>query len=350
MADGVRHVPGEEVALGDIGAAAAARVVGTHVWGGVEAAECETKRISGGITNELWKVSRRGGGSPTVAVRVFGAGTEVLLDREKELRVVEALDAESIGAGVLLTFANGRVERFLEGRTLDPPDLARPEVFEVLAPILKRLHGARVDDGSGGAPQLWAALRKMHSLAVDAAETLAKEGSTKASVAAALGLPGYATELEAVRAACDALGSPTVFAHNDLLSGNVLRDDATGALNLIDFEYAGYSLRGYDIANHFNEWCGFECEWERYPTAEQQNAFFTAYLGSGAATTEGLAAMRREAAAFSLASHLFWGLWAVVQAKHSTVDFDYLSYAELRLAEYRHVKEERLAAATVTSP
>ena len=29
---------------------------------------------------------------------------------------------------------------------------------------------------------------------------------------------------------------------------------------------------------------------------------------------------------FSLASHMFWGLWAVIQSKFSKNDFDYLMY------------------------
>lgn len=27
---------------------------------------------------------------------------------------------------------------------------------------------------------------------------------------------------------------------------------------------------------------------------------------------------------FALASHLFWGVWALIQAEHSYIDFDYL--------------------------
>lgn len=32
----------------------------------------------------------------------------------------------------------------------------------------------------------------------------------------------------------------------------------------------------------------------------------------------------------TLASHMFWGTWSVVQGGTSTVDFDYLGYAQLR--------------------
>jgi hypothetical protein len=36
----------------------------------------------------------------------------------------------------------------------------------------------------------------------------------------------------------------------------------TDKLYFIDFEYGSYSYRGYDIANHFNEYAGFDCEYD----------------------------------------------------------------------------------------
>jgi ethanolamine kinase len=29
---------------------------------------------------------------------------------------------------------------------------------------------------------------------------------------------------------------------------------------------------------------------------------------------------------FSLASHFFWGVWALIQAAHSSIDFDFVKY------------------------
>jgi hypothetical protein len=38
-------------------------------------------------------------------------------------------------------------------------------------------------------------------------------------------------------------------------------------------------------------------------------------------------------------SHMFWGLWGIIQASQSQIDFDFLSYAEQRLLEYHKTKE-----------
>ena len=50
-----------------------------------------------------------------------------------------------------------------------------------------------------------------------------------------------------------------------------------------------------------------------------------------------------EANAFSLASHQFWGVWAILQAKYSPIDFDYMEYCALRWGEYHRQKARFLA-------
>jgi ethanolamine kinase len=37
-----------------------------------------------------------------------------------------------------------------------------------------------------------------------------------------------------------------------------------------------------------------------------------------------------EANAFALASHQYWGVWALIQARYSPIDFDYLGWAAAR--------------------
>ena len=193
--------------------------------------------------------------------------------------------------------------------------------------------------------------------------------------------------MDACEAACGALRSPVVYCHNDLLAPNVLlstSEAAPGELYLIDFEYGSYNYRGFDLGNHFNEWAGFDCEYWRYPDDAQQRAFLAAYAGgeagpAPAAQSPEVDALVVEANVFSLASHLYWGIWALIQAKcvhaypahqaslpaargsvrassrvadcsfvsrpsrYSAIVFDYLDYHALRLAEYRRRRDAVLA-------
>lgn len=163
---------------------------------------------------------------------------------------------------------------------------------------------------------------------------------------------------------------PIVFSHNDLLFGNIIYDDEKGKFLLlfylfiyfvciiiiiiivieeahfIDYEYGCHAYRGFDIGNHFNEFAGFECEYWRYPTKEFQLKWFDWYLteyNGVPPTEEEKEKLYKEVSAFSLASHYYWGLWAMIQAMVSDIDFNYMEYAVLRLNEYHKLKDQVLS-------
>lgn len=111
----------------------------------------------------------------------------------------------------------------------------------------------------------------------------------------------------------------------------------------------GYNFRGFDFANHFCENCGFEFDLNLYPGPDQQFAFFKAYMAAAAPELLAQLEANKESKAFfhalydavnryALASHLFWGFWAVVQAGHSKIDFDFLEYAGKRFDAFEAQK------------
>lgn len=53
--------------------------------------------------------------------------------------------------------------------------------------------------------------------------------------------------------------SPIVFAHNDLLLGNIIYDANSGNVTFIDYEYAERNYQAFDIGNHFAEFAGWFC-------------------------------------------------------------------------------------------
>lgn len=161
------------------------------------------------------------------------------------------------------------------------------------------------------------------------------------------------------------LESPIVFSHNDLLYGNVIYDEEKGEASFIDYEYGCYAFRGFDIGNHFNEFAGFECEYWRYPTKEFQLKWFEWYLRSNnnggikmislylciqkddsfllfivKPSEDEKLKLYDEVEGFSLASHFYWGLWALIQAMVSDIDFNYMDYSVLRFDEYKKRKNE----------
>lgn len=88
-------------------------------------------------------------------------------------------------------------------------------------------------------------------------------------------------------------------------------------------------------------------DFSKYPTVIEQELFIRAYLdamkgsgdGSGGSVIE-VKQVMHEASIYSLASHLLWGLWGIVQAPKSEIDFDYLGYAKERFSRYFEQKRE----------
>lgn len=291
-------------------------------------------------------------------------------------------------------FANGRLEQWLPVRNLDAHEMLYPAIATSIASLLCKFHQLEVP-GLPSHPTLFQTIRKWFAKAM----TIEFSGH-QAQQYAQLDLPRRLAEFEELAALCLRLQPPTVFGHNDLLSGNVLvprevcptclLSTARGidtwltstqyaatpdpsapspVINFIDFEYSAPTYRGFDVGNHFNECAGFECKWEDYPDDVQAQHFARAYLQAGGDSEvcvfvnvvafhqakgehqhpdqddSSVARFTAEAHLFALISHVYWCVWAVLQAKWSAVDFDYLAYALKRWARLDDTKEQVVAVA-----
>jgi len=126
--------------------------------------------------------------------------------------------------------------------------------------------------------------------------------------------------------------------------------DAAPTVSFIDYEYATPSPAAFDISNHFAEWGGFDCEHHLLPTRSQRRDFiqeyvrsYFAHLGSDMLQIDEEAEVGRlfdEVDVYRGVPGFYWGIWALIQAKISQIDFDYASYAEVRLGEYWAWREE----------
>lgn len=120
--------------------------------------------------------------------------------------------------------------------------------------------------------------------------------------------------------------------------------DANGELSsvsFIDYEYATPSPAAFDIANHFAEWAGYDCDYAAIPRRSQRLTFIREYVetyaklaGGSLDIEEETKKLMDEVEVFRGVPGFYWGVWAVIQSTISKIDFDYASYAELRLSEY----------------
>lgn len=124
------------------------------------------------------------------------------------------------------------------------------------------------------------------------------------------------------------------------------------SVNFIDYEYATPSPAAFDLANHFAEWGGFDCDFNVLPTQAQRLEFIREYVhtyfslverheDSGVVDEESeVQRLFAEVDTFRGVPGFYWGIWALIQATISFIDFDYAKYAEVRLGEYWAWREE----------
>ncbi|CAK8534371.1 unnamed protein product [Lathyrus sativus] len=296
-------------------------------------------KISGGITNLLLKVSVQQGDSVNaiITIRLYGPNTEHIIDRHRELQAIKYITAEGFGAEWLGIFGNGIVQSFINAHTLTPSDMRDPKLVPKIAKQLKRFHHVEIPGSKE--PQLWHDIWKFF----EKASVLEFDDSEKQKTYKTVSFREVQDEINELQVLCDRLKSPVVFSHNDLLSGNIMVNQEEDKLYLIDYEYASYNYRGYDIGNHFAEYAGFECDYSLYPNMNEQYHFFRHYLQPDRpqeVSENDLKTLYVETNTYALASHLFWSLWGLIQAKMSPIDFDYLSYFFDRYKEYKRQKEK----------
>ena len=139
---------------------------------GEKEGKLEVVKVSGGITNLLYRVSKRESEATdalsSVLVRIYGPNTEVLIDREVECKLFGELSRLGFGPPLLGVFRNGRVEGFLAGsRPLQPEEMGdtgdgganRTNFVALIASEMARMHSLSVKTLDGRV-QIWDNLDK----------------------------------------------------------------------------------------------------------------------------------------------------------------------------------------------
>ncbi|KAJ4844614.1 hypothetical protein Tsubulata_023440 [Turnera subulata] len=329
-------------------------------WSNLDDSCFSVETVSGGITNLLLKASvkKTDGKEVQVTVRLYGPNTDYVINRERELQAIKYLSAAGFGAKLLGVFPNGMVQSFINARTLVPegedqdfvnfryetssgqilikPDMSKPNLAAEIAKQLRTFH--QVDIPGSKEPQLWNELFKFY----ENASNLKFDDVKKQTTYETISFKEVYNEIIELKELTGLLNAPVVFAHNDLLSGNLMLNEDEGKLYIIDFEYGSYNYRGYDIGNHFAEYAGYDCDYSLCPSKDQQYHFIRHYLqpdNPDKVPDKDIEALYVESNTYMLASHVFWALWALIQAKMSPIDFDYIGYFFLRYNEYKRQKD-----------
>ncbi|KAF7693851.1 ethanolamine kinase 1 [Silurus meridionalis] len=311
--------------------------------------EVKMKTFTDGITNKLIGCYVGGALQDVVLVRIYGNKTELFVDRDNEVKSFRVLQAHRCAPRLYCTFNNGLCYEFLQGVALEPEHIRNPTIFRLIARQMAKYHAIHAHNGWVPQSDLWHKMGKYFSLAPTYFEDPEKNQRLRSQVPDAMCL---SEELLWLQQNLSKLNSPVVLCHNDLLCNNIIYQQEGGHVKFIDYEYAGYNYQAYDIGNHFNEFAGLnEVDYSLYPERSFQLQWLRAYLEAykeykdlGTEVSEVSEAevevLYVQVNRFALASHFFWGLWALIQAQYSTIDFDFLGYAVLRFNQYFKMKPE----------
>jgi thiamine kinase-like enzyme len=258
----------------------------------------KAKKISplhGGLTNTNYVVEVEG---TPYFVRLPGESTELLaVDRDNEYFNTRAAAETGIGPKVIdhLPRYNIMVLEFIDGETMSNEKLQAPGMPVRIAESLKKLHAG---------PRFMTdfnmfRLTEYYLDICDEREVRIPDG--------------YPERLPAVKRIEQAMALQpieTVPCNNDLLAENYIDDGEV--LRLIDYEYSGNNDPTFELGN--------TCQELEYSEAQIQQ-LCEAYFGE--LTQAKLSRMKLN----MIMSDVGWALWAAIQAKISTIDYDFWGWA-----------------------
>ncbi|KAJ9607702.1 hypothetical protein H2200_007780 [Cladophialophora chaetospira] len=338
--------------------------------------EIKITRFTDGITNILLKITKHVPGQSqaevdeaSVLLRAYGNNTDLIIDRNREERSHALCAQQGLAPPLLARFRNGLLYRYIQGQVCTPQDLISEPVWRAVARRLGQWHAVlpisavveekvklngtnghnlNGDMASGSAlasrnpvPNIWTVIQKwVNALPCESAKQEARKQLLQKE------LDRSFEDLDNDRGPGV---SGFVFGHCDMLSANVimLPKDRVGnaegdplKVSFIDYEYATPCAAAFDIANHFAEWGGYDCDYNMLPTKSTRRQFLKVYLDYFNAHSDKplpenmLDLLYDEVDRYRGMPGFYWGVWALIQATISQIDFDYASYAEVRLGEY----------------
>uniref|UniRef100_A0AAX7U6A3 ethanolamine kinase n=1 Tax=Astatotilapia calliptera TaxID=8154 RepID=A0AAX7U6A3_ASTCA len=281
-----------------------------------------------------------------VLLRVYGAILQGVDSLVLESVMFAILAERALGPKLYGIFPQGRLEQYLPNTRMRTSQLSDPAISAEIATKLARFHNM-VMPFNKKPKWLFGTIDKYMEQVMNI--SFVREAHVKKyNKLMKLDLPA---ELRSLRALLAATPSPVVFCHNDVQEGNILmledgKHSSVEKLMLIDFEYSSYNYRGFDFGNHFcewmydytyNEWPFYKATPENYPTREQQLLFIRSYLAEHYSRSTDhwiFCLFVFFNCRYALASHFLWGVWSIIQAKISKIEFGYMDYAQCRFDAY----------------
>lgn len=160
-----------------------------------------------------------------VLVRIYGNKTELLVDRDEEVKSFRVLQAHGCAPQLYCTFNNGLCYEFIQGEALDPKHVCNPAIFRLIARQLAKIHAIHAHNGWIPKSNLWLKMGKYFSLIPTG---FADEDLNKRFLSDIPSSQILQEEMTWMKEILSNLGSPVVLCHNDLLCKNIIYNEKQG--------------------------------------------------------------------------------------------------------------------------
>ncbi|KAG5680417.1 hypothetical protein PVAND_009925 [Polypedilum vanderplanki] len=306
------------------------------------------KTFTDGITNKLigcFYSDIQSNFNDTVLIRIYGNKTDLLIDRNAEKFNIKLLHKNGLAPELYATFLNGICYEYVPGITLNSKSVYEPKIWRLVATHMAHMHKLPLNsEQAKKEPMLKTKTLQFLNL-IPKKFSDAKMNERVANI-----FPSVSKLREEFDSLYDALqrtNSPVLFCHNDLLLGNVIYTEEINKVTFIDYEYAEPNHQAFDIGNHFAEFPGIgsnsSIDYEKYPPREFQLQWLRVYLEeyhkNSTISDESVEELYKQVNKFALASHFLWTCWSLIQAEHSTIDFDFIAFGASRYNEYLAKKD-----------
>ncbi|KFM65108.1 Choline/ethanolamine kinase, partial [Stegodyphus mimosarum] len=313
--------------------------------------------VKGGLSNTLYHCALpencvvKDSRIPKEALlRIYGQFQEDSNVVVKEVVTYMLLAETNLGPKLYGVFPKGRLEEFIPSRNINREDMRT--MSTAIAREMAKIHA--LDVPVVKTPEIWKFVNRW--LDETEIELLKKNQSFPQK-------QWYEEEFKWLKKEMEKMNSPLVYCHNDLHGGNILLRENSSKINepeiiLIDFEFGGYNYRGYDIGNHFSEWCFsyntekfpfFDGDFRRFPSQEEQVTYFKAYLDqlqkegrlTDVSLEDEIKTLRREVPVFSMAANFMVSIWCM-KTNFLGVEFKHEEHNKVRIKIYHAIKEKYL--------
>ncbi|XP_054157311.1 uncharacterized protein LOC128955663 [Oppia nitens] len=225
----------------------------------------EVKRITGGLTNQLYKCSIITPEANTtvtniVAIRIYGikwTENNVYEDnaRLSDIIVSVMVSEKKLGPKLLGIFNGGEISYFYNHRYFKLEEQNDVKLVEELFQKIARIHAMNVP------------IKRKHWM-INEMEDNYKKVKNQSSITQlidelnceTLKTVDISNEINWIKHKVIESGSPEVFSHNDLCCANIMvledneYNNSEDQLLICDYEYAPYSYRGQDLGSTILEW------------------------------------------------------------------------------------------------